>query len=253
MTETKMLLEWQFTPPNYFEEEVSLQRPDYTLKIANGKVECELPTAVYESNPDVKDQIHRMVEDRFLGAQLVTHQPFDLSKPSVTRVNPDGSNHYFVEMHAAVVVSGTADVRVTDAQGNVLSDSRQERIDYRRRLGDEVEKYRNQDVALSAAMASYSESVRDPNNELVHLYEVRDAFAKRFGGEDRARAALSISKQQWSRLGDLCNNQPLKQGRHRGKDLGALRDATSAEIFEAREIARQMIESYLLFLHSTAP
>jgi hypothetical protein len=41
------------------------------------------------------------------------------------------------------------------------------------------------------------------------------------------------------------------QGRHRGKQLGALRDATASELSEAREIARRMVEGYLRHLHSS--
>jgi hypothetical protein len=84
----------------------------------------------------------------------------------------------------------------------------------------------------------------------VHLYEIRDALSQHFGGGSAATAALQISSAQWSRLGQLSNNEPLTQGRHRGKQLGVLRDATNAELTEARDIARAMIESYLAYLHA---
>ena len=96
--------------------------------------------------------------------------------------------------------------------------------------------------------------MRDPNNELVHLYEIREALSTKFAGENAARSALGISSSQWARLGQLCNNEPLWQGRHRGKTGGALRDATEGELTEARGIARAMIEAYLQHLQaSTGP
>jgi len=90
--------------------------------------------------------------------------------------------------------------------------------------------------------------VNDPNNELVHLYEIRDTLSKKFGGENAACQALNISAAQWSRLGQLANNEPLRQGRHRGKNPGALRDATEAELTEARDITRQFVEAFLEYL-----
>jgi len=97
-------------------------------------------------------------------------------------------------------------------------------------------------------LRSYDASVRDPNNELVHLYEIRDALSAKFGGENSARTALAITSTQWSRLGQLCNQEPLRQGRHRGKTGEALRDANEGELAEARGIARAMIEAYLQHL-----
>lgn len=94
-------------------------------------------------------------------------------------------------------------------------------------------------------LRSYDAGVRDPNNELVHLYEIRDALSVKFGGESSARAALAITASQWSRLGQLCNNEPSRQGRHRGKTGEALRDASEGELVETRGIARAMIEAYL--------
>ena len=89
----------------------------------------------------------------------------------------------------------------------------------------------------------------DPDDELVHLYEIRDALSTKFGSEKAARNALKISYDNWSRFGQLCNDEPLRQGRHRGKKYEA-RDATNAELSEARRIAQAMIEGYLRYLDS---
>ena len=72
----------------------------------------------------------------------------------------------------------------------------------------------------------------------------------KFGGENSAQAALTITASQWSRLGQLCNNEPLRQGRHRGKTGEALRDASEGELVEARGIPRAMIEAYIRRLQS---
>ena len=108
------------------------------------------------------------------------------------------------------------DFRVTDRHGNVISDSRQDRVERKKNLAELVARYRSTDSLLSSLLRSYEAAVRDANNELVHLYEIRDALSVRFSGETAARATLGISSSQWSRMGQLCNSEPLRQSRHRG-------------------------------------
>jgi hypothetical protein len=91
---------------------------------------------------------------------------------------------------------------------------------------------------------SYKAAVDDPANELVHLYEIRDALAGHYGGDAAARAKLGISEKEWKRLGILANDAPLKEGRHRGRHSKKLRHATAAELDEARKIARGWITAF---------
>jgi hypothetical protein len=92
---------------------------------------------------------------------------------------------------------------------------------------------------------SFGKSIDDPANELVHLYEIRDAAADHFGGEIAARTKLGLSKASWSELGRLANDEPLNQGRHRGRQSELLRDATADELDTARRIARQVLEAFV--------
>ena len=94
--------------------------------------------------------------------------------------------------------------------------------------------------------------MKDPNNELLYPYEIRDALYRKFGGERAMISALKTTTHtEWSRFGNLCNEEPLRQGRHRGKKYSELRDATDDELSEARGIARAMIEGYLQYLDTT--
>jgi hypothetical protein len=61
-------------------------------------------------------------------------------------------------------------------------------------------------------LTSYASAVSDPRNELVHLYDVRDALSTHFRGEQNARAALNIPQSEWRRLGVLANVEPIEQG-----------------------------------------
>lgn len=245
-----IVLEWSFSPLDYFEASIHLERNDYEMIIENGKVEAKISPDVFENNPTMRDDLTNALNDRFLGVQLLTHKPYQLSKASMCRLHPDGRRDItvFVESISAIAVMGTADIMITDKNGNVIVDSKKERIDKKKQLSDLTEKYRKSDPTFASLLNSYKMAVSEPNNELVHLYEIRDALSRRFGGDSAACHALNISSQQWSRLGLLSNHEPLKQGRHRGKNPGALRDATESELMEARQIARTFVEAYILYL-----
>lgn len=250
MNAPTVILEWHFTPPDYFEQVITVSRDDHTMVIDNGKVEATMLAEVYDAAPSMRDELHGALTARFLAVQLLNRSAFELSKPSMVRVREDGRRDIFVELDSEGIraSAGHVDTRVTDQHGNIVSDSRRDRIEKKQSLADRVSAHSG-DLLLTAMLASHQNSIHDPDNELVHLYEIRDALGARFGGEMKTRNALGIAGSQWSRLGRLCNDEPLRQGRHRGENL-VLRDATHSELEEARAIARSMIEKYVQWLHS---
>jgi hypothetical protein len=250
-----MLLAWTFSPPDYFEEPIEISRNGCTIRIAYGKAEAKLDSALYDTDPSIGQRLHDDLNSKFLGTQLLTHQAYELSGLTRTLVHPDGHKDVFVEFKGvrATVVTGTPpDVLVTDENGNVVLDSRRDRIERKRSLGELVAKHRSTDALLKALLESRKAAVSDSRNELVHLYEIQEALRKGLGGGAAAREVLGVSASQWSRMGRLCNIEPLKQGRHRGAAVGMLRDASREELTEAREIALAMIEGYLRHLESSA-
>ncbi len=247
-----VVLEWQFSPPDYFEEPINISRHDYTMSIADGKVEARIDSAIFDADPSLRQALHDGVNDRFLGVQLLSHRAYELSSSTMTRLHSDGRRDIYLDAEPGrLVLSGVPiDIQVTDKDGNVVVDSRRDRIAKKKSLAELVSTYRGTDGLLASLLRSYDAGVRDPDNELVHLYEIRDALSVKFGSA--TRSALGISSSDWSRLGQLCNNDPLRQGRHRGKYSGALRDATEGELTEARAIARAMVEAYLQHLDAAA-
>ncbi len=59
---------------------------------------------------------------------------------------------------------------------------------------------------------------------------------------------LLVASWRGSRFGQLANNEPVRQGRHRGKSAGALRGATETELKEERSTARSLVQGYLEYL-----
>jgi hypothetical protein len=249
---TVVLLEWKFSPTDYFEEAIEISRQDYKMTIADGQVQAKIDSVIFEADPEMRQRLHDSLNDRFLGVQLFTHRPYELSRSTKTRIHPDGHRDIFIEPEPVrIKVSvGTADIRITDKDGNVVADSKRDRIEKKKSLAELISSHRPTDSLLALLLKSQTAAVRDPNNELAHLYEIRDALSAKFGGESFTRSALGISNTQWSRFGHLCNNEPLRQGRHRGKTGGVMRDASEAELNEARGIARAMIEAYLRYLEA---
>lgn len=244
---------WSFTPPEYFEAPLEVVRDSYVMTIEHGSASLRMSIDEFDSRPHLEDELHEALEARFLAAAMFNHQPYTLEKPVIKRVDKHGHVHHILIAEAMTIVTalGTVDVIVTDASGRVMADSRAERISNRIALADLAEAHRH-DALLKALLKAYGSSIRDPNSELVHLYEIRDALSTRYGGDKQAKKALGITAAAWSDLGRLCNHEPLRQGRHRGENVGALRDATQPELKLARDLAVGMIKAYLDVMASQA-
>jgi len=244
-----VVLEWTFTPANYFEEVIEISRDDYTMTIADGQVRAEIESAIFEADPGIRQRLHDALDDRFQGVQVVTFCSYELSSSTKTREHPDGRRDIFIDAEPGkiVITGGAVDIRVTDKDGNVITDSKQDRIAKKKDFAELVSAHRPNDTFLASMLKSYKAAIRDPSNELVHLYEIRDAISKRFGSKIAAKE-LGIEEEQWSRFGKLCSFEPLRQGRHRGANPEALRDATEDELTEARGIAQALIVAYLEYL-----
>ena len=74
---------------------LKFRRHDYTMIIADGKVQAKIDCSVYEADPSIRQRLHDALNDRFLGVQLLSHHAYQLSKPTMTRVHPDGRRDFF--------------------------------------------------------------------------------------------------------------------------------------------------------------
>lgn len=249
--EDVVLLEWNFTPKDYFEDEIRKVSEEYEMLIKEGKVEARILPEVYDKAPEIRDDLHRSLNAIFLGVQLTTHKPYSLSNSTICRLYPDGRKHFNLFLKDCTKVGENLDLVHKDKNGIVNCDSRRDRIEKKKKLA-ELALTHSSDPLAAFLLERYNAAVNDPGNELTHLYDIRDALSKKFGGERYACKALGLSTSEWSRLGKLANNKPLRQGRHRGKSAGELRNAREDEIVEARKTASKFVEAYLLFRESSA-
>ena len=127
-----------------------------------------------------------------------------------------------------------------------------DRIERKRRLAFAAATLGGKDETLARMMRSYRTAIGDKTDELVHLFEIRDSISARFGNRTEALRQLRFPKTRWSRLGELCNHLPLREGRHRGYFGPEIRSASKEELSEARALAIELIESYIHYLHPSA-
>lgn len=246
-TQDTVLLEWSYSPSNFFEEPIQIQRHDCSILIQDGRITATVAPSEYDNDHRKRDELHELVESRFMAVLLHTHRDYSLQKRGMSRLYPDGRRDVTLFANPCVTQTScsTGEVVITDSNGNIVRDTRRERIDARKELAEQIEQLAPTDPLLKKLIASYQAAVKDPNNELVHLYEIRDALSSEFGKEKTACDTLGISKSQWGQLGKLANGTPLKQGRHRGDHITELRQATDKELSEARNISLCLIESYV--------
>ncbi|MBY0407256.1 MAG: hypothetical protein K2Q01_06145 [Rickettsiales bacterium] len=172
---------------------------------------------------------------------LATRKSFKLDDLVFKNTN---SIHLFGECE--VRVTDHMDLVHLDKNGKVIYDSKAQRAKEEKEKFNLLTNYII-DPILNKLTASYHTALNDSNNCLIHLYEIRDTLSQHFGGEAIARTELCITQATWKTLGKLANNEPLKEGRHRGEHLN-LRSANTEEIATAFMAAEEMVMKYTEYL-----
>ena len=241
-------LQWVYSPSDYFEEQIVWERGDYLVEIGAGRITARMSADVFDSRPSLRDSLTQELKDYFLGAQQILHKGFELQVGGYDRIQPDGRRESTLMPHPIVMRMRvmSADVIITNQNG-MVHDTRRERIDATKNLAQLTARYAPQNPTVRKMLHSFDASINDPGNELVYLYEVWEALQTRFRGERKARKALSISRADRSQLTHLCDKEPVKEGRHRGR-FDKLREASPEELNTARKVAQDMIVKYLKYL-----
>ncbi len=232
--------EWNYQPPDFFEAPQCYTDVGLEIVANAGIVRA---TTLYEGATVTEQRLTEQVHAMFRARQVLVRRTYSLDGPRIIE-HVGGKRHITLRVEPAhiAITAGQADVVVTDASGAVVRDSRQERITEHSEFVNLLTGKAGDSQTLRAVLESYSRSISDPEDELVHLYEVRDAIASHFGGERQALSAIGISTAEWQTIGRLANAEPVHQGRHRGKHLTERRSATSDELNQARTIVRGWIQ-----------
>jgi hypothetical protein len=241
----KTELEWSYEPPDYFEAPYDSTETGFRLHVSDGCAMVALHSPQDPIDAHLSSRIRTCVADVFAIREFQTHRSFTLTGPSIRQHRGDQQVVSVQVSGSAMALSSTSvDFVVLDSRGNVVRDTKAERIAGDKAMLDDLAPKLARSSELRELVESYSRAVNDPTDELVHLYEIRDGLVRRYGSEVAARRALGIVRGEWNRLGTLANVEPLQEGRHRGKHPGAKRPATEAELVEVRSIARAWIMAF---------
>lgn len=252
MSET-WTVEWGYTPADFFPRSFSQCVAGQWFQVGRGCVKATIDTAHQEWSESLPDALHGVVLWMFQRQQVRNYRQFELLHYTVQHVAEDGSTSWSTSHAGVLTMSGDLATCHLASNGNPVQGglspggSQEERLILASISRDMVS-----DAVLCKMLNSLGRAIDDQANELVHLYEIRDALRKRFDGEAKARPALGVSSTDWKRLGRLANDYALRQGRHRGEHAGELRDATPDELEQARSIARDMIDAYIRYLERSS-
>jgi hypothetical protein len=246
----QIVIEWNYKPKDYFESRIVVEHDSFKIIVDSGHAEARIGPEYLDKIDKLIIELNEDLKSRFLAVQVVTHVPYTLSNPSRYDLRKDGTKNIYLQSKPLKfsVSLGTVDIVIRDADGNVVSDTKQERIDKKKWFAETAAEFRAKDKILDQMLKSYSASVSDPKNELVYLYEIRDSAVAKFQTSSNAKKILNITHKEWNLLGLLANRTPLKQGRHRGENPGSLRNAEGSELEQARKIAAKIVENYMIYL-----
>lgn len=94
-----------------------------------------------------------------------------------------------------------------DDDGNVIEDTAAARFQEKIDIAELLTEMEVQDPLVPRLLESWTGAIRNPDNEFIYLWEIRDALKSHL--ED-------FDKVKMERFGDLING-PYFQSRHRGK------------------------------------
>lgn len=244
------ILEWTYTPTDFFEASIKIVLDTGVIDVEEGKARGTFLTTEYERGAEFRDQMHERLRQDFAVQQLFSQQPFKLSKASMSREHQDGRRDVtiFAETGHLNIQTFPADILLTDAEGNVIKNSRQERLTRQGSFREQVSQYAPDHPELMRMLDSYRMSLEDESNCFMHLHEITDILAKSFGGTNAARA--TFGEKAWRTLGELANNDPNTASRHRGRHAH-LESVSHEKLNVGRSSARQLIEAYLCYLEGS--
>ncbi len=242
----RTVVEYGYSPADYFEAPVLWSSPEYRLRLEDGLARATLGAPADPVEAATSNAVRAQVQAHLSARQLRTHRPFKIDGPRIEQHRADGRRDVTVALSGAIVVvaGGSVDFVLQDASGRVVRDSKAERIAEEQAFMCLIANAGERHPLVAQLLGSYNTAVANPETELVHLYEIRDALQKYFKGAQKARKRLGITKRDWKRLGALADTEALEEGRHRGQHLSGCRPATPAERQEARGIARRLIEAF---------
>jgi hypothetical protein len=255
MTIERTELEWSYQPSGFFEAPYAPKSPDCTLHIDSGKAVATLRPPQNPVDATLEHRVRDYLQSIFLVRKLQIRREFYLDEHAMVH-QYDAAGGIGVEIRVPTATMTMRalppDITVTNPDGTVVSSTKADRIAEYTLTLDTVAPKVPKSRTLRRMLHSYAQSVTDPDDELVHLYEISEILKAHYGKKDKkdkkaqlVKGALGITDSEWDSPRNLANNPHILQGRHRGgKQLTQSRSATPSELDEARTLARTWIVAF---------
>ncbi len=249
---------WTFEPKNLFrlgDDEIKYEFDCYRLVIRDGEAEAVVPDLrIFEGWPNVHD-IRKAVQhgvERILDSQAIwEHETYKLNPDGydIPESLDDDLDEDVVLRNLTLKAKAVAffEIEFRGPDGEITYDSKKARKQHSRELGTLVYHHAD-DPWASFIISRYQNAISDPDREFVHLFDIVNAMENKFDSRQAARTKCKVTKSDLNELTTLANDAPVRQGRHPGKKVEDLRDATEEERKVARQVARQLIFGYLTYL-----
>lgn len=238
-------VDWVIEPPDLLGQARTVQRGGLWLQVTPEGVATARLDGFTDAN-GVHERVasaEAALKALLLGGQLTDMVPVSLRISGITGHRVDGS---LQSLSLAASLAPEAKFGRADSTSADI-DTRQARIERKRRLSEAILRHRSVDTTLERMCASFDAAMNDPADQLVHLYEVCEAFEQRVAAT--ASELYRANKSICDRMGRVCNNKELLEGRHRGKAVSSTqRSATLEELGAVRAGAAALIEAYALAL-----
>lgn len=245
--EAKAVLEWEYTPSDFFEDPVQVCAGSGRISIEKGWARGSFDASEYARGADFRDKMHELLRQEFLIRQLFTQRAFKLDKPAMTREYSSGQRDVtvFVETLKLRLRTYPADITVGNAKGNVALDTRTKRLADQRDFRDKIAKLVPKYPELVRMLDSFRNSIEDEKNCFVYLDEIREALVIALGFTSKKNeAGKLLGWHEWKTLGRLANGDPNSASRHRGKHVSL--QLVSDEMLNAgRDCAQKLIHAYV--------
>lgn len=246
---------FSYSPPDFLGGKQEINKSNYKISLENGKASAYVDETCSDDKIILIDAMAEDIERALIIRQMTNFPKYEFNKSRIDVYNEEGGKGVFINAKDAPIevktgVSGCLKKR--DKNGKVIYDSRLKEKQDEKYINDCLAAH-GSDNTLNSICNSFHNAMQSPENELVRLYEMRDALSTKFGGKDKSCKNLGISEKDWDELGVICNAKPIDKSRHRGKHIGNIRKASDNELNKAREIAKKLILSYCKYLNGHGP
>ena len=233
-------INWSYKPTDFFKEKQKLDFEDCTVELSEGMVTARLQSKKVTDVGNVADEITKPVRYLFWCAQFKNNKPYSLSdQMDVTVADPATESAGAVDPG----IRESPNVTIHDQHGDGTGDSTEKSDGSIHRCL----KWIQTDETARSLMESFHNSINEPQNTIIRLFDIRNTLQKKFHG--KARETLKIPEKTWNEFEELARDVSVQQSRQRRSHVDNItRKATSKELIMARNFARKMITSYFDYL-----